>query len=361
MSKEKLRIDKTCLNCNYVVDQRYCPNCGQENTISTKSFHHIFIHFFEDLTHYDNAFWRTIFYLFFKPAALTKAYLSGKRLSFLAPVRLYIFISFVTFLLLSLFPTSDTKEVTIPITIEKTQVNIPSIDSLHIEEKSVDGLTKVGILSQKNNDTIKKILLQTTKIDTTKINKKEVADFGYKSINELDSIQKNGAEKAKVSKTEYWFLKKWLAVKEENTNEEIIEKFSESFTHNLPKVLFMYMPVFAFILWVFHDKKKWYYFDNGIFTLHYFSFLLLLILTLFFIDKLFLLFGENPILTWVHFGLKSIGIFWMLYYFFPAHRRFYGEKIMISLLKSSVILLINVIIIIILMVLFALYTYINIH
>ena len=150
MSKEKLRIDKTCLNCNYVVDQRYCPNCGQENTISTKSFHHIFIHFFEDLTHYDNAFWRTIFYLFFKPAALTKAYLSGKRLSFLAPVRLYIFISFVTFLLLSLFPTSDTKEVTIPITIEKTQVNIPSIDSLHIEEKSVDGLTKVGILSQKN-------------------------------------------------------------------------------------------------------------------------------------------------------------------------------------------------------------------
>tara|TARA_R110000868_G_scaffold177059_2_gene415311 strand:+ start:1119 stop:2204 length:1086 start_codon:yes stop_codon:yes gene_type:complete len=361
MSKEKLRIDKTCLNCNYVVDQRYCPNCGQENTISTKSFHHIFIHFFEDLTHYDNAFWRTIFYLFFKPAALTKAYLSGKRLSFLAPVRLYIFISFVTFLLLSLFPNSDKKEATIPITIEKTQVNIPSIDSLHIEEKSVDGLTKVGILSQKNNDTIKKILLQTTKIDTTKINKKEVADFGYKSINELDSIQKNGAEKAKVSKTEYWFLKKWLTVKEENTNEEIIDKFSESFTHNLPKVLFMYMPVFAFILWLFHDKKKWYYFDNGIFTLHYFSFLLLLILTLFFIDKLFLLFGENSILTWVHFGLKSTGIFWMLYYFFPAHRRFYEEKIMISLLKSSVILLINVIIIIILMVLFALYTYINIH
>ena len=361
MPKEKLRIDKTCLNCNYVVDQRYCPNCGQENTISTKSFHHIFIHFFEDLTHYDNAFWRTIFYLFFKPAALTKAYLSGKRLSFLAPVRLYIFISFITFLLLSLFPNSNTKEATTPIIIEKNEVNIPSIDSLHIEEKSVDGLTKVGILSQKNNDTIKKILLQTTKIDTNKINKKEVADFGYKSINELDSIQKNGAEKAKVSKTEYWFLKKWLTVKEENTNEEIIEKFSESFTHNLPKVLFMYMPVFAFILWIFHDKKKWYYFDNGIFTLHYFSFLLLLILTLFFIDKLFMLFGENPILTWVHFSLKSIGVFWILYYFFPAHRRFYGEKIMISLFKSSVILFINVLIIAILMVLFALYTYINIH
>ena len=54
---------------------------------------------------------------------------------------------------------------------------VASIDSLHIEEKGVDGLTKVGILSQKNNDTIKKILQQPEEID-----KKEVADFGYKSI-----------------------------------------------------------------------------------------------------------------------------------------------------------------------------------
>jgi hypothetical protein len=35
--------------------------------------------------------------LFFKPAALTKAYLAGQRLTYLAPFRLYIFISFITF------------------------------------------------------------------------------------------------------------------------------------------------------------------------------------------------------------------------------------------------------------------------
>jgi hypothetical protein len=352
MSKEKLRKDKTCLNCNHAVIERFCPNCGQENTKTSKSFHHLFVHFFEDLTHYDNAFWRTIFYLFFKPAALTIAYLSGKRLSFLAPIRLYIFISFITFLLISLFPLdSAVKSET-----KKDQVIVPSLDSLHIEEKSVDGLTKVGILSQKNNDTIKKILQQTEEID-----KKEVADFGYKSINELDSIQKNGTAKVKVSSTEYWFLKKWLAVKEENTNEEIIEKFSDSFTNNLPKVLFMYMPVFALILWLFHHKKKWVYFDNGIFTLHYFSFLLLLILILFFINKFFLLFDSTPILEWIHFSIKAVGTFWMIYYFFPAHRRFYKEKIMISLFKSSAIIIINLLIITVLVVLFALYTYINIH
>ena len=107
MSKSALRKDKTCLNCRHVVEMRFCPNCGQENTDSRKTFHHLFIHFFEDLTHYENAFWRTIRNLLFKPAALTKEYLSGKRLSYLAPVRLYIFISFLTFFLFTVIPDSE--------------------------------------------------------------------------------------------------------------------------------------------------------------------------------------------------------------------------------------------------------------
>lgn len=367
MTKEKVRLDKTCLNCKHVVDERYCPHCGQENTWSRKTFHHIFIHFFEDLTHYENSFWKTIFYLFFKPAALTKAYMSGKRLSYLNPIRLYIFISFITFLMISLFPNKTEKEITAALATQK-QVIIPTIDSLHIEEKSVDGLTKVGLLSQQNNDTIKKILEQTDKIDkititlkADSIQKKEVADFGYKSIHELDSIQKNGSQKLKLSDSEYWFLKKWLTVKEENTNEQIVQKFTDSFTSNLPKLLFMYMPVFALVLWLFHDKKKWYYYDSGIFTLHYFSFLLLLVLTLFIIDKAVPLFGDSPTTEWIHFSLKSLGILWMIYYFFPAHRRYYEEKFMISLVKGSAIIIINLIAITLLLVLFALYTYSNIH
>lgn len=43
----------------------------------------------------------------FKPATLTGAYLSSKRLSYLALVRLYIFISFITFFLITVFPNND--------------------------------------------------------------------------------------------------------------------------------------------------------------------------------------------------------------------------------------------------------------
>lgn len=354
MSKEPLRSETNCLNCNHVVEQRYCPNCGQENSVIRKSFYHLFIHFFEDLTHYDNSFWRTIFYLLFKPAAVTKAYTSGKRKSFLPPMRLYIFTSFITFLLISLFPAENAK-ITATNVKNKVEQVVPTLDSLKIDEKGVDGLTKIGLISQDKNDTLKKILK-----DTKDINPENITDFGYDGTKELDSIQKHGTKKAKVGKTEYWFLKKWLAVKEENTNKEIIEKFGQSFIGNFPKVLFIYMPVFAFLLWLFHDKKRWLFYDHGIFTLHLFSFLLLMILLLFFIDKLFAL-SDWPFLGWINLIIKSIGIFWMSFYFFPAHRRFYEESHLVSALKSSLVYAINIIFVILLMVIYGLYTYINLH
>lgn len=105
MSKSKIRNDKTCLNCRFMVEHKFCPNCGQENTDIRKTFHHLFIHFFEDLTHYENAFWRTIKNLILKPSPLTKEYLSGKRLSYCASVTLYIFINFITYLLIAILPS----------------------------------------------------------------------------------------------------------------------------------------------------------------------------------------------------------------------------------------------------------------
>ena len=60
MGKHTLRKDMTCLNCRHVVEKRFCPNCGQENKHTRESFHYLFTHFIEDLTHYDGSFWKTI-------------------------------------------------------------------------------------------------------------------------------------------------------------------------------------------------------------------------------------------------------------------------------------------------------------
>ncbi|MFG6686087.1 DUF3667 domain-containing protein [Mariniflexile sp. HNIBRBA6329] len=354
MGKEPLRQDETCLNCNYSVKGRFCPNCGQENTETRQSFYRIFSHFFKDFTHYDSALWRTIYSLLFKPAALSKAYMSGKRLYYLNPIRLYIFISFITFFIISVFPNET--EVIKTNTNQKStkQTSIPSIDSLHIDARGIDGLTKIGVISQESNDTIKKLLKETNKI-----NSKGIINLGFENINELDSLQKSGAKNIEVNSVKNYFLKKWLTVEEEHTGEEIFTKFSESFSYNFPKVLFIYMPIFAFILWLFNNKKKYYYFDHTIFTLHYFSFLIIMLLVLFFIDKLKPLLSISPVLGWIHFSLKTLGILFMFYYFFPAHRLFYGDKFFLSFVKSALVYLINLFVFSVILVLFSLFTFLN--
>ncbi|OXA93233.1 DUF3667 domain-containing protein [Flavobacterium hercynium] len=318
MSKSEIRKDKTCLNCRHVVEQKFCPNCGQENSDSRKTFHHLFVHFFEDLTHYENAFWKTIRNLLFKPSTLTKEYLSGKRLSYLAPVRLYIFISFITFLLIALFPNRVSES---------------------LNDKDINSKLEMP----------EKVQLQTFN---------EKTHFELKSMKEIDSIQKYGKEKEKYSDFKYWIYKKIVNVTEHNTKKEIVEKFLESFVHNIPKILFIIMPFFAFFLWLFHDKKKWYYFDHGIFTLHYFSFLLLIFLILFIIQETI---GAIKPISFIADILNFVGIAWMCYYFYPAHHRFYGESRIVSFTKSVLLFFINFFFIVFLLTFYVFYTFINLH
>lgn len=343
MSQNTIRKDKTCLNCRHVVENKFCPNCGQENSDTRKTFHHLFIHFFEDLTHYENAFWRTIKNLLFSPASLTKEYLSGKRLSYLAPVRLYIFISFVTFFLISVFPSEDAT----PLNPEKAT-----------DDNDSKQFLKSEYVSENLNDSVQKIITESKK---NKYDPKGDFDFGFDSVQQLDSLKKFGKGNDKLNEFEYWFFKKIIKVKENNSSDEILQKGKESLLHNFPKVLLIYMPLFALFLWVFHGKKRWYYFDHGIFTLHYFSFLLLIYLLIFICIKFVSLFEIAYVTDAFNTIIFTVGSCWMFYYFFPAHHRFYGETKRISFLKSSVLFIINMIFILILLSLYFVYTLINIH
>ncbi len=379
--KSPLRNDKTCLNCNYVVENRFCPNCGQENTDTRKTFHHLFIHFFEDLTHYENAFWKTIKNLLLKPASLTKEYLSGKRLSYLAPVRLYIFISFVTFFLMAVIPDNDESNNIVKFDngskktskvsyydhseTEKAEKDNDSLVNDSIlkakikeEVQEIENLRKKGILSDKNADSLIKYITEAKK-DAVFKNNDRFFGSQYKSVSEMDSIRKVHPDE--ISDIEYWFSKKTIPINNKYSSEELKEKFLESIMYNFPKALFIYMPLFALVLWLFHNKKRWYYFDHGIFTLHYFSFLLLTSLLLGISDYLLHFLGENMVKSTLSFLINAVGYIWMFYYFFPAHHRFYGETRTISLIKSIAILFINIFLIAIVLVLFVIYAFINIH
>ncbi len=355
MSKNTIRKDKTCLNCNHVVNSRFCGNCGQENIDTRKSFIHLFIHFFEDLTHYENAFWRTIKNLIFKPASLTKEYLSGKRMSYLAPVRLYIFISFITFFLIAVLPSdSSKKNDLVQINTDEKKSNSKN-DTVYKEQQKILEFEKKGLITKKESDSLQKFIVEAKK----KNEDDGFMNFGYTSIKQLDSVKK--ANPNEINELEYWLNKKTIPINNKYSNVELKEKFVESYFKNLPKALFIYMPLFAFVLWIFQSKKRWYYFDHGIFTLHYFSFLLLGSLFISFIDFLISFVDTYRFFKILNYIFKIVIVVYMLYYFFPAHHRFYEEKRWMSILKGIVMFFINFFIIGIILTCFAIYTFINLH
>ncbi|HEX4852390.1 MAG TPA: DUF3667 domain-containing protein, partial [Puia sp.] len=91
MSHSKERSEKICLNCNATIYGRYCHVCGQQNIEPKQSVWHLITHFFYDITHFDGKFFVTLKDLLIKPGFLSREYMIGRRMSYLDPIRMYIF------------------------------------------------------------------------------------------------------------------------------------------------------------------------------------------------------------------------------------------------------------------------------
>jgi hypothetical protein len=99
-----------CKNCQHplVNNARFCANCGQ----SAKSLHRPFKSVIYDTLHesldIDGRLMLTIKTLLFKPGRLSLDYNLGKRVKYTPPLRMYLVISIMFFLILSQFDLTQT-------------------------------------------------------------------------------------------------------------------------------------------------------------------------------------------------------------------------------------------------------------
>ena len=94
-------IEKRCNNCNQPLQGVYCSNCGQKDIQSLK-FSHLFKEFVDHNLDIDSKFFVTLKYLIIKPWFLTIEYWKGKRARYTSPFKIYLIISFIYFLLVSI-------------------------------------------------------------------------------------------------------------------------------------------------------------------------------------------------------------------------------------------------------------------
>jgi Protein of unknown function (DUF3667) len=90
-----------CENCGAPVAGKFCGACGQRRDAPVHTLWHFTQLATEDLTHADSRLWRTLATLLFKPGLLTREFLGGRRARYLPPVRLYLVLSVLFFLVAS--------------------------------------------------------------------------------------------------------------------------------------------------------------------------------------------------------------------------------------------------------------------
>ena len=91
-----------CANCHAELSGEYCAACGQRHEPHIHTVAHFAGEAFESISHADSRLWRTLWYLFARPAFLTREFFAGRRVAYLPPFRLYLVLSVIFFLLTGL-------------------------------------------------------------------------------------------------------------------------------------------------------------------------------------------------------------------------------------------------------------------
>jgi hypothetical protein len=382
----------------------YCHNCGQENLEPKETVWHLVQHFFNDITHFDGKFFETVKYLLRKPGFLSLEYTRGRRMSYLNPIRMYVFTSAIFFIILfSLKRPEDMAKQTglgnkdrgglkglsnLIADQARRQKNLEKEEDEDDREEIRTGMKNAAIeiaaikklygdsaKATFTHDELKDILQRSygdslAAADISAADKKRIGyaiqnleehntiNFlgwhgDYKNVEEYDSSERALTPDLRDGWLKRTIMRRLILINEEYREEPrlFVEHLMENIYHSFPKILFISLPIFAMILNILYFRhKKYYYVDHGIFTIHVYCATFILLLLAVLLNQLDHLLGWR----WFHV-IADIAIFvdilYMLIYLYKAMRGFYQQRRAKTFLKYfitfSTISFINLILLVI--------------
>ena len=206
-----------CPNCKRQLREHmnFCFDCGQENNIKRVSIKILLNDFLSTYFTVNSKLLLTLKLLITKPIFLSIAYLSGRIEGYLRPIRLYVFVSFVFFLLSTNVTSYKSTIERINITLNEIPVTIGDLE---------DGFNESEKTPKKNENLL------------------------VKKIEKIFSSERE---------TTIFF-------------NYMLAKF--------PVFLFAMIPVLGFLFFLIFYNKTYYYIDHLIFSLHLQCFLLCLLI-----------------------------------------------------------------------------------
>jgi hypothetical protein len=105
-SDASIQASPACPNCGGSGAARFCPHCGQKQGTGVPGVRDYLRELASDYIAADGKLWRTLALLIARPGMLGTEYLAGRRQRYIGPLKLYLGVSVVFFLLASLLPVA---------------------------------------------------------------------------------------------------------------------------------------------------------------------------------------------------------------------------------------------------------------
>jgi Protein of unknown function (DUF3667) len=386
VSHLKERKEKICLNCRSEVVGRFCHHCGQENLEPKETVWHLVQHFFNDITHFDGKFFETVKYLLRKPGFLSLEYMRGRRMSYLNPIRMYVFTSAIFFIILFTLKkpesmlSDDAKNrskglVALRADQTRLQKNLVSkhededdreetrlrINNVAIEIAAVKRIYGDSTKLTFSNDQLNALLAQAYADSLLKtnlsaedakrfrgalgaINEPNEVNFldwhgQYRDAEDYDSSERALPDSLRDGWVKRTVMRRIVIMTQEYKDEPRLfkEHLLENILHSFPKILFVSLPIFALILNILYFRhKKYYYVDHGIFAVHLYCATFILLLVAMLLSQLKDAVGP----AWIQIILDILifaDYIYLMIYLYKAMRGFYQQRRAKTFLKYLII------------------------
>ena len=328
-----------CQNCEepYEKGFQFCPNCGQK-TNEDLTIGVLFYNTISNYFSFDARFLKSFIPLMFKPGYLASKFLEGKRLLYLHPAQMYLFISVLFFFIIS-FSTRELVQEADKINekvANSEELNLiqndnsnKSLDSLRIEKMLKplkENKDKLGLKDEDFNIT-------DSIIKANNVGSKDIGNSWLFNKAKIDSLVATGADKSIIYKEmgmaddAGFFEKRFYANMVNLVEGKGAGAILQAFFDSIPISMFFLLPFFALILKVFYFNKGRYVY-HLVFSFYYFSFLFTVFSILFATNRFVI-----DIPDWIDW-LVALSTY---FYFLIALIRFYKQGWFLSFIKSGII------------------------
>ena len=274
----------------------YCYQCGQHQKGMDRFFLSLVGESLDNIFSLDSRSARTLFNLFFRPGFLTREYFAGRRARYIQPLRLYLLVSLSFFLLLSVKNfTSDTSIVQLdiadPVVSQTAPASVADSVGDSVADKAPDNAAD-------------------GKLNTT-------ADHINTSV-ELPWLSSE-ANLQLNQRLESQLIKAVELVRADP------QQAVATLIDAAPPLLFILLPLFAFLLKLAYIGSSRYYTQHLILAVHNHSFMFLALMA----EAL-----ASALENWTGGQLLSGVIFaWVPAYLFLSLRKVYGQGYFVTTLK----------------------------